>query len=278
MQTKVFSVIFISILFFSCSDSTTTKMNTSQPKEKEKKEEKVQVTREKKDNLIDKKEKAPPITSKEKPQKPKIEKEIDRLAAATRDILKQSLAYPKSSFSVRELSPSDSKWSPDDTTRKCEDLVSGFPIVFMMDDVKSNPNSSEKNGLYDGKGFCEYELKRNQTNAQTVVFRRNEGGHYSDSFVLVSASTSLNKIYHLPLASHFGKDGSEETITAELISKSEIKRTIIQRFGWKAADDRNGERQPRSETTQLFIIDENGIISLKDEQIVNHNFELFLTE
>lgn len=94
-----------------------------------------------------------------------------------------------------------------------------------------------------------------------IRFCPSEGGHGDDSVELVSVKG--DSVFRLPLYHHFGKDGYDLLIRSEF-DGGLIRRTVVERYGWED----NPEKQPRSETRQVFRLEKDGSIALVEEETV----------
>jgi hypothetical protein len=92
-----------------------------------------------------------------------------------------------------------------------------------------------------------------------ILFCPSEGGHGDDSVELVSVKG--DSVFRLPLYHHFGKDGYDLLIESE-IDEGLIRRTVVERYGW----ENDLEKQPRSETRQVFRLEKDGSIVLVEEE------------
>ncbi|MCG8328126.1 MAG: hypothetical protein MI974_10595 [Chitinophagales bacterium] len=84
--------------------------------------------------------------------------------------------------------------------------------------------------------------------------------------VLVNSGTS----YHLPLYYHFGKEGYNIQIESTL-EQRQIKRKITELIGWPLEN-----KQPISETIQLFKINDDNTITLEQTVTENYHFDEYL--
>lgn len=94
-----------------------------------------------------------------------------------------------------------------------------------------------------------------------ILYYCTEGGHSDDATELVSVKG--DSVFRLPLYHHFGKDGYDLLIESEIDGRL-IRRRVVERYGWE--DD--PEKQPRSETRQVFRLEKDGSISLVQEETV----------
>jgi hypothetical protein len=140
-------------------------------------------------------------------------------------------------------------WKPD-----CGDAGYGDMIRFGEAFIGAFPQSSIATHLEDGQFIC---LRTFQ--AAKILYRRTEGGHSDDAIDLVSVKG--DSICRLPLYHHFGKEGYDLLIQSELDGRL-IRRTVVERYGWES----DPEKQPRSETLQLFRLEKNGSIALVEEE------------
>lgn len=92
-----------------------------------------------------------------------------------------------------------------------------------------------------------------------ILFYCTEGGHGDDAIDLVSVKG--DSVFRLPLYHHFGKEGYDLLIESEIDGRL-IRRTVVERYGWE--DD--PEKQPRSETRQVFRLEKDGSIALVEEE------------
>lgn len=188
----------------------------------------------------------PPASTTTKPDpEGKIERELQQMERATRQIIEQYAGLPRPGVYTEPFSP----WQPD-----CGEAGYGSLARFDADFIQSYPQSSTATINEDGQFSC---LRTFQS--AKILYRRTEGGHSDDAIELVSVKG--DSVFRLPLYHHFGKDGYDLLIESE-IDEGLIRRTVVERYGWE--DD--PEKQPRSETRQVFRLEKDGSISLVEEE------------
>ncbi len=190
----------------------------------------------------------PPATTASKPgPEGKAERELQEMERATRLIIEQYASLPRPGVIMEPSSP----WQPG-----CGEAGYGSLARYDADFIRSFPQSSAATGNEDGQFIC---LRTFQT--ANILYRRTEGGHSDDAIELVSVKG--DSICRLPLYHHFGKDGYDLLIESEIDGRL-IRRTVVERYGWE--DDQ--EKQPRSETRQVFRLEKDGSITLMEEETI----------
>lgn len=180
----------------------------------------------------------PPASATGKPDpEGKIARELQEMEQATRLIIDQYANLPRPGVYVEPFSP----WLPG-----CGDAGYGDLLRFEEAFIESFPATR----LEDGQFIC----LRTFRDAK-ILYRRTEGGHSDDAIELVSVKG--DSVFRLPLYHHFGKDGYDLLIESE-IDGGLIRRKVVERYGW----ENDPEKQPRSETRQVFRLEKDGSISL----------------
>jgi len=268
--------LFLVLLFtFSCSQSQDEKeVNSS-----------LQTT----ENEVDKKEKAPlslardttrllpsdKIAGRQESISLKEEKQAQQptIEDDTRRIISAFIDQPKASFSMDSIADRHQGMLEKYMNLECKERRSNLSEKYEFARISSYENSSEKTGKTDGQLFCWSDLIHNEGYTAKIIYSRNEGGHASDEITLVSIGKAAEAIYRLPLLAWYGRDGYESLIESEIINSITIKRKIVERLGWRTANNPDGTRQPRSETVQVFRLSEDGKIEVVSEEIRNYNFD-----
>jgi hypothetical protein len=188
----------------------------------------------------------PPASTTGKPDpEGKIERELQEMERATRLIIEQYANLPRPGVYMAPFSP----WQPD-----CGEAAYGSLVRFDADFINAFPLSSIATRNEDGQFICLRTF-----HAAKILYRRTEGGHSDDAIDLVSVKE--DSFCRLPLYLHFGKEGYDLLIQSELDGRL-IRRTVVERYGWES----DPEKQPRSETLQLFRLEKDGSIALVEEE------------
>lgn len=197
----------------------------------------------------------PPVRSESKSDE-SIQQELDNIKNATRQLVLENIKQPKPGVII------DSSFDEEIERLECPDTAF---YEFNESLTLLYPNASEQTGKFDGKIFCLSTLKHDNTH---IIYRRSEGGHTDDviELVLVNSGTS----YHLPLYYHFGKEGYNIQIESTL-EQRQIKRKITELIGWPLEN-----KQPISETIQLFKINDDNTITLEETVTENYHFDAYL--
>ena len=236
--------LLFSLLICSCNDETNHDTHSR--------------TKQETDQRIKKSPIAPPppaVRSESKPDK-SIQQELESLKNANRQLVLENIKQPKPNIIVDSLVTGEVK------RLECPDTVlyefnERFTLLY--------PNASEYTGEFDGQTFC---LGRLDPDNAHIVYRRSEGGHTDDviELVIVNVTTS----YRLPLYYHFGREGYDIQIEST-IEQRKVKRKITELIGWPLEN-----KQPISETIQVFKINDNNTITLEQTVTENYHFDSYL--
>jgi hypothetical protein len=210
----------------------------------------------------------PPSGESEPEPEDKVQKELQALEDATRQIIAQYADAPKPGVEVE----TDRNFQKQVQQLDCEDGKYGKMTDFRLDFLDSYPNSYQKTHLEDGAFFCLRSFPTGGPATAKIVYRRTEGGHSDDSVELITIPGSAGPVYRLALFHHFGKDGYDLLIESA-IDGQRIRRKITERYGWSGTRAEDLARQPRTETQQVFRVQGDGTIVLEEERTVSFHLD-----